>query len=111
MKIRNLFRKISVSQKVALLMAAMLLVAAVNIGVVFYFQSQVEKDSNAVDVAGQQRMLTQQMTRYGNRVAAGDDDARGPLRASMEKYQSNLEALDSGGTVGEVDVPAVPGST
>lgn len=59
MKIRNLFRKISVSQKVALLMAAMLLVAAVNIGVVFYFQSQVEKDSNAVDVAGQQRMLTQ----------------------------------------------------
>lgn len=91
-------------------MAAMLLVAAVNIGVVFYFQSQVEKDSNAVDVAGQQRMLTQQMTRYGNRVAAGDDDAREPLRASMEKYQSNLKALDSGGTVGEVDVPAVPGS-
>lgn len=50
------------------------------------------------------------MTRYANRVAAGDDDARERLRASMEKYQSNFEALDSGGTVGEVDVPAVPGS-
>jgi nitrate/nitrite-specific signal transduction histidine kinase len=101
MSARNLLREISVSQKVALLMAAMLVIASVNIGVVFYYQSQVEKDSNAVDVAGQQRMLTQQMTRYANRIAAGDEAAKEPLRASMERYQSNLDALDTGGTVGE----------
>ena len=110
MSARNLLREISVSQKVALLMAAMLVIASVNIGVVFYYQSQVEKDSNAVDVAGQQRMLTQQMTRYANRIAAGDEAAKEPLRASMERYQSNLDALDTGGTVGETSVPAVPDS-
>lgn len=108
--VRDLLRRISVSQKVTLLMAAMLVIASVNIGVVFYYQSQVENDSNAVDIAGQQRMLTQQMTRYANRIAAGDEEAREPLREAMEKYQSNLDALDSGGTVGGTDVPAVPDS-
>jgi methyl-accepting chemotaxis protein len=110
MKIGDILRKVSVTQKVTLLMVAMLIVAGVNIGVVFYYQSQVEEDSNAIDTAGQQRMLTQQMTRYANRLAAGDEEAREPLRASKEKYQSNLDALDTGGTVDGTSVPAVPGS-
>lgn len=107
---KNLFKQTSVSRKVTLLLAAMLIIASLNIGVVFHYQSQVSEDSNSVDVAGQQRMLSQQMTRHANAVAAGDDDAREPLRASMEKYQSNLDALDSGGTVGGTRVPAVPDS-
>ncbi len=110
MSARDVLRQVSVSQKVALLMAVMLVIAGVNIGVVFYYQSQVEQDSNAVDVAGQQRMLTQQITRYANGVAAGDEEAREPLRAATEKYQSNLDALDTGGTVGDTAVPAVPES-
>jgi methyl-accepting chemotaxis protein len=92
-------------------MVAMLVIAGVNVGVVFYYQSQVENDSNAVDVAGQQRMLTQQMTRYANRIAAGDEEAKEPLRAAMERYQSNLDALETGGTVDGTDVPPVPESS
>jgi len=110
MNVKNLFKKISVSRKVTLLLAAMLIIAGMNIGVVFYYQSQVAEDSNSVDVAGQQRMLSQQMTRHANAVAAGNDEAKEPLRASMEKYQSNLDALDSGGTVDGTQVPAVPDS-
>jgi methyl-accepting chemotaxis protein len=110
MSIGDVLRRGSVSQKIALLMAAMLVIASVNIGIVFYYQSQVEADSNAVDIAGQQRMLTQQMTRYANRIAAGDETAKEPLRASMENYQTNLDTLDAGGTVDGATVPAVPDS-
>lgn len=107
---QNPLRTLSVSQTVALLMTALIIIAGMNIGVVFYFQSQVSEDSNAIDVAGQQRMLTQQMTRHANRLATGDESAREPLQAAAEKYQSNLAALEQGGTVDGTTVPAVPTS-
>jgi methyl-accepting chemotaxis protein len=109
-RVRDLPRRISINQKIGVLLAVMLVIASINVGVVFYYQSQVEKDSNAVDVAGEQRMLTQRMARFSNAVANGNEDAREPLRAAAEKYQSNLDALDEGGTTGGTQVEPVPES-
>jgi methyl-accepting chemotaxis protein len=110
MGIREAFGRLSVNQKIGLLLAAMLVIAGLNVAVVFHYQSQVQQDSNAVDVAGQQRMLTQRMTRFANSVATGNEQAQEPLRAAMEKYQANLDALKTGGTVGGTQVPAAPAS-
>lgn len=92
MNIRTLLRRISASQKVALLMAAMLVIAGVNIGVVLFYQSQVENDSNAVDIAGQQRMLTQQMTRHANRIAIGAEESQ----TASEPVSESTQAISAG---------------
>jgi methyl-accepting chemotaxis protein len=97
---RRVNQKLSIQAKIGILLGVMLIIAAVNVGAVYYFMNQTDTLGNSVNTAGQQRMLSQQMARYSAEVATdGNNDAsREGLRNAMEKYQSNLETLENGGT-------------
>lgn len=102
----------SVGIKIGVLLGVMLLVAGVNVGVVYYYQSQVSTISNSVNYAGQQRMLSQQMARYSNNLAQTESEtAREGLRAAMEKYDRNLKALKEGGTINGDQLSPAPSDT
>ncbi|MFB6134409.1 MAG: bacterio-opsin activator domain-containing protein [Halanaeroarchaeum sp.] len=102
--------RFKVSEKVAVLLLVMVLVAVVNIGIIYTYHHQVDAASNSVNVAGQQRMLTQRMAWFASDIAAGEnpDRAREKLRIAVERYDDNLHALRFGGTVPDTDLnPAV----
>lgn len=89
----------------------MVLVAVVNIGVIYSYHQQVEDAGNSVNVAGQQRMLTQRMAWFASDIASGEnpDEARERLRIAMDRYDRNLNALRYGGEV--TDTRLNPDST
>ena len=103
-------RRLGIQAKIGILLGIMLVIAAVNVGAVYYFMSQTDTLSNSVNTAGQQRMLSQQMARYSAEVArdGSDDASREGLRNAMEKYQSNLETLDNGGTANGATLKPAP---
>lgn len=93
--------RFKVSEKVTVLLLVMVLVAVVNIAVIYSYHQQVEDAGNSVNVAGQQRMLTQRMVWYATDIANGEnpDEARERLRIAMDRYDRNLDALRYGGLV------------
>ncbi len=110
MNLKHLNSKLSIQAKIGILLGIMLVIAAVNVGAVYYFMGQTDTLSNSVNTAGQQRMLSQQMARYSAEVATGGNtaDSREGLRAAMEKYQSNLETLENGGTANGATLKPAP---
>jgi methyl-accepting chemotaxis protein len=113
MDIERFEQRLSIQSKVALLLGIMLVIAAINVGAVYYFIQQSETVGNSVNTAGQQRMLTQRMARFSAQIATGDgtEESRGALRSAMEKYQSNLEALENGGTANGATLQPAPDAT
>ncbi|MEF8782429.1 MAG: methyl-accepting chemotaxis protein [Haloarculaceae archaeon] len=113
MDIKRFEQRLSIQSKVALLLGVMLVIAAVNVGAVYYFIQQSETVGNSVNTAGQQRMLTQRMARFSAQIATGDgtEESRDALRGAMEKYQSNLEALETGGTANGATLQPAPDAT
>jgi methyl-accepting chemotaxis protein len=103
-------RKLSIQAKVGLLLGIMLIIAAVNVGAVYYVMGQTDTLSNSVNTAGQQRMLSQRMARYSAQIATGENTeaSRTGLQNAMEKYQSNLETLESGGTANGATLKPAP---
>ena len=110
--IHKFLYKISVNTKIAVVSGGMLLLMAVSVGFVFQSQAAVETDSNAVDVAGEQRMLTQQIARFAGAIAADptDQEAREGLEAAVERYENNLQTLKEGGEIDGQSIPAAPDS-
>lgn len=110
--LRKFLYQTSVNSKIAVVLGGMLLLMAVNVGFVFHAQGAVETDSNAVDVAGEQRMLTQQIARFSGAIAADptDEAAREGLAAAVERYETNLQTLAEGGEIDGQQIPAAPDS-
>ena len=104
--------KLSIQATIGILLGVMLIVAAVNVGAVYYYIDQSETVSNSVNTAGEQRMLTQRMARFSAEIATGGtaDASRDSLRSAMERYQANLERLENGGTDGGVTLQPAPAS-
>ncbi|MFB6124463.1 MAG: bacterio-opsin activator domain-containing protein [Halanaeroarchaeum sp.] len=102
--------RFKLSEKVSVLLLLMVLVAMVNIGVIYSYHQQVEQAGNSVNIAGQQRMLSQRMVRFANEIDNGDhpDRARERLRISVDRYERNLHTLRFGGTVSDTQLN--PGS-
>ncbi|UWG48219.1 Methyl-accepting chemotaxis protein [Halanaeroarchaeum sp. HSR-CO] len=93
--------RFKISEKVTVLLLVMVLVALVNITVIYSYHQQVEDDGNSVNIAGQQRMLSQRMLWFASDIAHGEnpDQARDRLRVSIDRYDRNLNALLYGGRV------------
>lgn len=70
----------------------------------FYsFLSRTHADTHFVNVAGIQRMLSEELYSYANMVyQLGQEEDRDPLRALVSKFGSNLRVLEHGGS----DLPA-----
>ena len=103
--LRRLNTRLKLFEKVSLLLIVMVLLATVNIVVIYSYHQQTERLGNSVNIAGQQRMLSQRMVRLANEVAQEDGRTVRPrLRRSIERYDSNLDALANGGTVTDMEL-------
>ncbi|HKL29226.1 MAG TPA: bacterio-opsin activator domain-containing protein [Natrialbaceae archaeon] len=103
--LRRLNTRLKLFEKVSLLLIVMVLLATVNIVVIYSYHQQTERLGNSVNIAGQQRMLSQRMVRLANEVAQDDGRTVRPrLRRSIERYDSNLDALSNGGTVTDMEL-------
>lgn len=98
--------RLKLFEKVSLLLVVMVLVASLNIGVIYVYHQQAEQVGNSVNIAGQERMLSQRMARLANDVSRGEnpDYARAQLRIARDRFEQNLEALMDGGTVADQEL-------
>ncbi|MFC7045738.1 type IV pili methyl-accepting chemotaxis transducer N-terminal domain-containing protein [Halobacteriaceae archaeon GCM10025711] len=106
----HLNTRLKLFEKVSLLLLIMVVVAVANIAVIYSYHQQAERVGNSVNIAGQQRMLSQRMVGLTTEIAHGDDSelTRNRLRVAINRYDRNLEALEDGGTVGDTELN--PGS-
>ncbi len=80
----------TIKARLLAVMVVMLLVSALNCGVVFFVLQKNSKDAIAVNIAGRQRMLTQKMTKQ---ILEGDFKGAEETAALFSK---SLEALRNG---------------
>lgn len=88
----------------------MLVVAGANVAVVYYYQSQTDTLSDSVNVAGQQRMLSQRMAFVSFMVSLGHPDQE-LLSESIDQYDRNLDVIENGGTIGNAKLDPAPAAT
>ncbi len=99
--ISHLNTRLKLFEKVSLLLIVMVLLAGANLAVIYTYHQQAEQVGNSVNIAGQQRMLSQRMVWLATDIARGENTevARDRLRVAIDRYDRNLEALTDGGTV------------
>lgn len=100
----HLNTRLKLFEKVSLLLVILVLVASINIGVIYTYHQQAEQVGNSVNIAGQERMLSQRMARLATEVKQGEDpaNARERLRIASDRFEENLAALEGGGTVSDL---------
>ncbi|MDR5656439.1 bacterio-opsin activator domain-containing protein [Halodesulfurarchaeum sp. HSR-GB] len=108
----HLNTRLKLFEKVSLLLVIMVLLAGSNIAVIYVYHQQAEQVGNSVNVAGQERMLTQRMAHLANEVDRGEDPeyARERLRIARDRFERNLDVLIDGGTVPDQNLNPAVGS-
>lgn len=102
--------RLKLFEKVSLLLLVMVVLASVNIVVIYSYHQDADQVGNSVNIAGQQRMLSQRMVWLSNEVARDDSQqTRNKLQRAIDRYDRNLEALQSGGIVPDTEL--APGQT
>lgn len=94
--------------KITLLLSLMLLVGIANVGVVYFYQDQAKHDAHIVNVAGRQRMLSQEITRLVLSVSHGMAADRRRLTERIKDYDATLNAMTYGGEAMGEDIPVTP---
>lgn len=104
---KRINERLSIGNKIGLLLAIMVIVAGINVGAVYYYQSQAETLGTSVNYAGQQRMLSQRMAFTGYMISQGHDDQE-MMQAAIDKYDRNLEAISNGGEINGQQLQPAP---
>ncbi|MFB6179304.1 MAG: methyl-accepting chemotaxis protein [Halorientalis sp.] len=84
--------------KVGIVLSVMLLMMGINIVTVYHYKSQVDTLGNSINVAGQQRMLSERMPFVGFMISQGHPD-QPLLRNATGTFKRNLDVLTNGGEV------------
>ncbi|MBT5774543.1 MAG: HAMP domain-containing protein [Dehalococcoidia bacterium] len=94
----NLFRWVrgSVRRQITVAFVGLALVFLVNVFYVTDFLSSSQNDTAIVNIAGRQRMLSQNMSKAAFAVASGDEAARESLTAIAAEFDQNLTDLQAG---------------
>ena len=95
-KIMNAFRNLSIRIKIGFVFALIMLFAILNF-VVFFIEQSNEK-SLEIDIAGRNRMLSQNIAFYAEMVSKGHKDDIARMANTIELMDVSLKALKSGGT-------------
>lgn len=105
-----MLERLTVREKVAILLCVLLATAGVNVGAVYVYQSEVESLDNSEAVASNQQVRAQEMARFSQRLSAEPEstEVRTELNRTIEQYSQSLAALDEGGTVRGQQLPAAP---
>jgi len=85
-----------------------LLGSLIALGVFFSYFSETKSDSAFLNVAGRQRMLSEQLHIWAYMVHIGQDGDREGLRERIYLFDHALKVLEHGGTVMERTLPPAP---
>ena len=81
----------------------------IGLGAFYWFLHQTAGTAQFMNVAGRQRLLSQQISDYARMVATGQDEDRPALRELLSEFEKALGVLERGGHVmGEDLSPAPP---
>jgi len=98
----------SITRKMGLLMSMPAAGALLCLAVVYGYISATASNSDIINVAGRQRLLSQQLEAYAHMVSIGQDADREPLLGLVRDFDEALSALAKGGTVGRHVLPPPP---
>jgi signal transduction histidine kinase len=105
-----LFKNLGIALKIRMLLFSMLALGGITFGLIYYYHSLGEDDAKVINIAGRQRMLSQEMTKLANSIAAGHEDDREALGEVIAEYNSSLWVLIRGGSAMGYEVPPAPDS-
>jgi two-component system nitrate/nitrite sensor histidine kinase NarX len=96
----------SIQGKLILLLAAYSALVIVSVAVTFWSLETQKQDALVINLAGRQRMLSQQMLREALQIGMGEGEAHKPvLQEASQTFHETLQALKNGGAA-----PYLPGS-
>jgi twitching motility protein PilJ len=98
----------SASRQLQLLGALFLLFLVVIAAMVFIDTRSATRNTAYVQAAGDMRMLSQRLAKAAQRALQGDAAAFAELKTSREQFGQLAGTLKQGGSIGDVEVPAVP---
>lgn len=91
------FKDRNIQGKLGLILSLFALLAIVNYVSVTYFKSQQKEDAPVVDAAGRNRMLSQRIGFFAERIVKGQEEIRGDLAKAVTLHNTSLNALKLGG--------------
>ena len=90
-----MFQRLQV--QLTFLFAAFFLLVGVSVSLTFWGLQTQRQDALVINLAGRQRMLTQQMTRLVLQLQSGDESASAELQETKQTFSQTLSALRDGG--------------
>jgi two-component system nitrate/nitrite sensor histidine kinase NarX len=88
----------SIQGRLTLLFAAFALLVLVSVSATVWGLETQMQDALVINLAGRQRMLTQQMARLAFEAGAGENTANAALQETEQAFDQTLRALMDGGT-------------
>jgi nitrate/nitrite-specific signal transduction histidine kinase len=88
----------SLQTRLSLLFAAFTLLVLISVGATVWGVETQRQDALVINLAGRQRMLTQQMARLAFESGAGENTANAALQETEQTFDQTLRALLDGGT-------------
>jgi len=99
---------LGIGAKVGVLLLVMLAIGGINVAVVYYYEGLSAKDSQIINVAGRQRMLSQEMAKLVNAIDADEQGLKDSLRNAIHEYDKSLIAMRDGGETMDYQLPSAP---
>src|SRR3990172_4314625 len=87
----------SLQARLTLLFAAFVLLVLVSVGAMMWGSETQRQDALLINLAGRQRMLTQQMARLAFEAGEGEDVTNAALQETEQTFNQTLRALRDGG--------------
>lgn len=91
--------RVRLSNKVNVLLFLMAVLTCVNLIVVYHYQSEKQISSSVVNLAGRQRMLSQEITRLVLQEYVHIPAGNGRLLEAISEYEQSLNILSSGDSI------------
>jgi two-component system nitrate/nitrite sensor histidine kinase NarX len=88
----------SLQGRLSLLFAAFVLLVLISVGAMMWGVETQRQDALVINLAGRQRMLTQQMARLAFEAGEGQDATNASLQEVEQTFDQTLRALLDGGT-------------
>ena len=102
----NTTHKASANKKITYTIA-LLIALVVLMGILFGYSSiKAQQDKEYINIAGEQRLLSQRMLKYATSAAQADVDAFGRLRETHDRFKAAMDQLQHGDA--EIGLPPSP---
>jgi len=91
--------KLSLTQKISILLIIPAVGALIALSIVYVYLNQMGEEGATINLAGRQRMLSKQLYIYADMVIKGQEEDRPILRETIDSFDLALETLANGGQV------------